>query len=95
MIIATGFAYDTKETVIRICTSCHFQNPIYVHKIFQPSTVGKCEICSKHDKLWTIIAHRTPGVAHQIISEIGFYRIVMMDRLKETYAHHADRAVRP
>lgn len=74
---------DVREEVVLICTSCYMQQPIALHKIFHPVIVGKCEVCSKIDKRWTIISHFVSGVAHLILSDIGPYRIVMIDRIKE------------
>lgn len=76
-------ALKTKRTVIKICTACYLQEPIRVHKVLQADYAAKCDICSRIDKVWTIVHYQTSGVAHQILSDIGFYRAVLIDRHKE------------
>lgn len=91
MIIVSNL--DIREEVVLICTSCYMQQPVTLHKIFHPVIVGECEVCSKIDKRWTIISHFVSGVAHLILSDIGPYRVVMIDRHKE--ANNANRTNRP
>jgi hypothetical protein len=93
MIIFTGVV--TRAESVLVCTACYMQQPVALHEIFFSNNYGgKCEICSGQDtKLRNIIAYvsahspdgRTiKGRYHYILSDIGFYRVILIDRHKET-----------
>ncbi len=92
MIIFTGIT--TRIESVNVCTACYMQQPVALHKIFvTQGVVEKCDICGEyHTKLRTIIAYisshsrdgRTiTGRAHYILSDVGFYRVILIDRLKK------------
>ena len=79
------FGAKPKETSVLVCTSCYMQKPVALHEILDSNYGGKCEICSSQDvKLRSIISYTIGGVAHQILSDIGFYRVILIDRHKLT-----------